>query len=369
MPLSAGSLASLLKTSASEWVSDKAPRLSAALAYYTVFSLAPLLIIVLAILGFFWAGQDGGAQARLMQQISGAVGPEGADAVRSILENANRPGSNSGVLGTIVGVVLLLFGATGVFVQLQDALNDVWEVQRRSDYGLKGLIVSRILSFGMILVIGFLLLVSLVLSVVLSTLTSFISDVGPGGEVIAQIVDFVVSVGVITLLFAFIYKVLPDVEIEWGDVWTGALVTAVLFAIGKILIGLYLGHSSTASTYGAAGSLVVLLLWIYYSAMILFFGAEITQVYAREHGSGIQPSEHAERTPDATKGVDPPSTQPVGALAPPRQQHPALPQRSVQPRSAPAPSLASRLVPLVAGVVLGRLTKRRKKVIVRRKRR
>jgi membrane protein len=257
-----------------------------------------------------------------------------------------------------------------VFVQLQDALNDVWEVQKKPSYGLKGLIMSRILSFGMILTIGFLLLVSLVLSVVVSQLTAFISDLGPAGEVLAQIADFVVSIGLFTLLFAAIFKVLPDAEIKWSDVWTGALVTAVLFAIGKILIGLYLGHSSTASTYGAAGSLVVLLLWIYYSALILFFGAEITQVYARYHGSGIQPSEHAERTPDATKGVDDDHEPTQAELERRADLHPAIPHRALQPRPPSAsPSLAARIAPVAAGLVLGRLTKRRKKVVKKTKRR
>ncbi len=369
MALAPKQYSELLKESASEWIEDKSPRLAAALAYYTVFSIAPLLIIVLAVLSLFWAGQDGGAQAELMQQISGTVGPEGADAIRSMLENANQPGSNSGVFGTIVGIVLLLVGATGVFVQLQDALNDVWEVQKKPSYGIKGLIMSRILSFGMILTIGFLLLVSLVLSVVVSQLTAFISDLGGFGEFVAQLVDFVISIGVFTLLFAALYKVLPDAEIEWGDVWTGALITAVLFAIGKIAIGIYLGTSSTASSYGAAGSLVVLLLWIYYSAMILFFGAEITQVYARYHGSGIQPSEHAERTPDAKKGVDErggsagehkarqvvsPRSIPVGAI----------PHRALQPPvKTKTPSLVARFAPAVVGLLVGRLTKRRKTVV------
>ena len=347
----------LLKESAAEWKDDKAPRLSAALAYYTIFSIAPLLIIVLSVLSLFWAGQDGGAQAKLMSQISGTVGPEGADAIRSMLENANQPGSSSGIIGTLVGVVLLLFGATGVFVQLQDALNDVWEVQKKASYGIKGLIMSRILSFGMILTIGFLLLVSLVLSVVVSQLTAIISDLGGLGEFVAQIVDLVVSIGVFTLLFAAIFKVLPDVEIEWGDVWTGALITAVLFAIGKIAIGIYLGTSSTASSYGAAGSLVVLLLWIYFSSMILFFGAEITQVYARLHGSGIQPSEHAERTPDAKKGVDEPqgdgAAKGVVATPSPRSVSVgAIPHRAVQkqPATAKSPSLVATLAPAIAGL-------------------
>ncbi len=359
----------LLKESASEWKEDKAPRLSAALAYYTVFSIAPLLIIVLSVMSLFWAGQDGGARAELMSQVSGTVGPEGADAIRSMLDNANQPGSNSGIIGTIVGIVLLLFGATGVFVQLQDALNDVWEVQKKASYGFKGLIMSRVLSFGMILTIGFLLLVSLVLSVVVSQLTSFISDLGGFGEFLAQIVDFAVSVGVFTLLFAAIYKVLPDAEIEWGDVWTGAFITAILFAIGKIAIGIYLGTSSTASSYGAAGSLVVLLLWIYYSSMILFFGAEITQVYARFHGSGIQPSEHAERTPDAKKGVDEPSgdgaqRSDTVALSPRAVAAAAIPHRALLPSTTTKqPSLAARVAPAIVGVLIGRLTKRRKTVV------
>lgn len=322
----------LIKTAGLDWVDDKAPRLSAALAYYTIFSLAPLLIIILAIIGAVWGGQSGGAQAQIVVEIQGLIGSEGAQAIEEMLNNASRPGSGGG-LATMLGVLALIFGATGVFVQLQDALNQIWEVERKPGAGIKGFILSRLLSFGIVIGIGFLLLVSLVITAAVSALDQLLTGVTPLFQAVMQLVNSIISIGVITVLFAMIYKYLPDVTISWRDVWVGAFTTAVLFTIGKYGIGLYLGNSSAASTYGAAGSLVVLLLWIYYSAMILFFGAEVTQVYGRQYGSIIKPDENAvwidKETAKPEKQIAVSSqAQPVLIPAPASKQEPSVLKRA-----------------------------------------
>jgi membrane protein len=279
----------LLKRTVQEWSEDKASRLAAALSYYTIFSLAPLLVIVIAIAGLVF-GEEA-AQQQLVGQIEALVGEEGAFAIQEMIAGASQTEDN--ILAAAVGFVVLLFGAAGVFGQLQDALNTMWEVKPKEGRGIMGIIKDRFISFGMVLGIGFLLLVSLVISAALAALGNFLVGLLPAYEVVMQIVSFVVSFAVITLLFALLFKFLPDAEVDWRDVWLGAIVTALLFTIGKELIGLYLGRSAVASTYGAAGSLVVLLLWIYYSGQILFFGAEFTQVYANMFGSRIVPAEEA----------------------------------------------------------------------------
>lgn len=280
----------LLKETFTEWQQDNAMRLAAALAYYTLFSLAPLVLLALTISQMTLGGQ-GNTATLLVNQVERVAGPDTASVIQTITENASQQSSNL-TLTTIVSVGVLLFAATGVFGQLQSALNTVWSVEPKPDQGIMSLVRSRVLSFAMILVIGFLLLVSLLLSAALSTLSNYLADIVPAW---GQIADFSLSFIVTTLLFAMIYRVLPDVEIEWGDVWIGAAVTALLFTIGKILLGLYMGYQSFSSTYGAAGSLLVFLVWIYYSTQILFFGAEFTQVYARKYGSRIVPSPHAVR--------------------------------------------------------------------------
>jgi membrane protein len=279
----------LLKNAAQEWSEDKASRLAAALSYYTIFSLAPLLVIVIAIAGLVF-GQEA-AQQELLAQIEGLVGEEGAFAIQEMIAGASDTGDS--IFAAVIGFVLLLFGASGVFAQLQDAMNTMWEVKPKEGRGILALVKDRLLSFGMVLVIGFLLLVSLVLSAALAGLSNFMAGLLPANEIIMQVISFVVSFAVISFLFALIFKYLPDAEVAWGDVWLGAIVTALLFTIGKELIGLYLGRSAVASTYGAAGSVVILLLWVYYSAQILFFGAEFTQVYANMFGSRIKPKEGA----------------------------------------------------------------------------
>ena len=279
----------LVKESFKEWKEDGALDLGAALAYYTIFSLAPLLLIVIAVAGLVWGREA--VQGQLVSQLRGIVGEQGGEAIQTMIANAGRHGS--GVIATIIGLVTILFGATGAFVQLQSALNRVWNVEPKPGAGIWSFVRTRLISFGMILGIGFLLLVSLVLTAAVAAVGTWATTLLPGGEALVNILTFVVSFALITLLFAMIYKVLPDVEIGWRDVWIGAGVTAFLFTIGKFLIGLYLGKSSVASTYGAAGSLVVLLLWVYYSSQILFLGAEFTEVYATRYGSWIRPSKHA----------------------------------------------------------------------------
>lgn len=289
----------LLKDTFFEWRDDKASRLAAALAYYAVLSLPPLLIVVLAVVGLTWGARTD-AQAQIMAQVEDVVGSDGAQLVETMIEGASDRGS--GIVATVVGVVTLLFGAMGVFAQLQGALNTIWEVEVAPDQGIWSLVRTRFLSFGMVLGIGFLLVISLLVSALLTVLETYLNELFPNWSLL-QYLNFFISLGVITLLFAIIFKVLPDVKIAWRDVWMGALVTAVLFTVGKFLLGWYLGRAGVASTYGAAGSLVVILLWIYYSAQIFFFGAEFTQVYSRRYGSRILPSDAAVRAPEARQTV------------------------------------------------------------------
>lgn len=272
---------SLLKQTFTEWQEDKAPTLAAALAYYTVFSLAPLLIIVIAIAGLVF-GADA-AQGQIVGQLQSLIGKDGAETVQELIVKASEP--KSGMIATLVGIATLLWGASNVFTNLKEALNTIWNVSPPPGRGIWGFFQDRILSFAMILGIGFLLLVSLVISALLAAVSYWLNGLLHLPVGIWQIVDFAISFGVVTLLFALIYKLLPDVNLAWNDVWIGAAITSVLFTIGKSLIGIYLGGSGVASTYGAAGSFVIILLWINYSAQILFLGAEFTQVWANRYGS------------------------------------------------------------------------------------
>ena len=282
-------IGSLLRDAFYAWIDDKAPALGAALAYYTVFALAPLLIIVIAIAGLAFGREA--AQGQILSQIEGLVGEQGGRAVQAMLENARQPGP--GIVASAVGLITLIVASTGVFAQLQDSLNTIWRVTPKPGRGILGIIRDRLLSFLMVIVAGFLLLVSLVLSAALAALGKFFSYLLPVPEAVLHGVNFVVSFAVITLLFAAIYKVLPDAKISWSDVWIGAAVTSLLFSLGKFMIGLYLGKGSVASAYGAAGSLVIILVWVYYSAQILLYGAEFTAVYAIRYGSRIVPTENA----------------------------------------------------------------------------
>jgi membrane protein len=267
--------------------------MGAALAYYTVFSLAPLLLIAISIAGVVFGEQA--AQGRIAAEIENAVGPTVAKAIEETLSNARSAPRNT--TASIVGVLVLLFGAGGVFGQLQDSLNTIWDVPAKDTGGWWGLIRSRFLSFAMVLGIGFLLIGSLIISTALSAMSNVLA---PGQTVVAQLLNQVISFGFITVLFALIFKVLPDRHVAWRDVWVGAAVTSVLFAVGKYLIGLYLGRGSVTSAYGAAGSLVVILLWVYYASQILLFGAQLTQVYATQKESVDKPTADGRTSPDRT---------------------------------------------------------------------
>jgi len=278
-----GAWLDLIKVAAREWRADKAPRLGAAVAFYSMLSLAPLLIITVATVGLAFG--EGKARAQIVTQARALIGPQGAEAVAAMIEHARKPGA--GILASILGVATLLFGASGVFGELKDALNTIWEVKPPPISGFWGFVRDRVLSFGMVLLIGFLLLVSSVLSSALAGIGSSIVRRVPTLAWALHGANLLVSLAVFTLLFAFIFKVLPDARVAWRDVWVGAAITATLFAIGTFAIGLYLRKASVGSPYGAAGSLAVLLVWVYYSAQILFFGAEVTQVYANRFGSQI----------------------------------------------------------------------------------
>jgi membrane protein len=283
----------LLKQTAQEWVSDKAPQLGAALAYYTIFSLAPLILVLLAIVGLLFRNDPGGAWNKISEQMSYFLDKNAVEVVQNMAQKAAQP--NKSILATIIGVLLALFGASGVFGQLQDALNTVWGVKAKPGGGIWGFLRSRFLSFAMVGGVCFLLLVSLALESVLKGFSHYVQSVLPGGIVIALVTYWVFDLAVVILLFAIIFKFLPDAKIRWRDVWIGAGMTAIFFAIGKWALGLYLGSGSAASAYGAASSLITLLLWVYYSSQILLFGAEFTQVYASRAGRGIKPDEHAIR--------------------------------------------------------------------------
>lgn len=272
-----------------EWNNDKGGRLGAALSYYTVFSLAPLLLLVISIAGLAFGRQA--AEGRMFGELSGLLGADTAHLIQSAVAKANH--TRSGVLGAIVGVAILLAGATGVVIELQDAINTVWKVEPRPNRGVWGIVRTRLLSVAMILALGFLLLVSLVVSAALTALGGWLHDLFGTIAILSWFIDAVVSLGVISTLIALIYKILPDAEVAWRDVWVGAIATAILFMVGKYLIGLYVGKASVGSAFGAAGSMAVLLVWIYYSAQIVLLGAEFTRVFANRLGDKVRPSRQA----------------------------------------------------------------------------
>src|ERR1051325_9573823 len=282
----------LLKLTFTEWTNDDAFEVSAALAFYTIFSNAPVLLIEVGVASFFFA--PGTATDQIVGEMDKMIGAQGANAVRQVIESSR--GLGKGVWAVSVGIITLITGATAVFGELQSALNQMWDVEAKPDRGaIMSFIVDRLRSFSIAVGVGFLLLVSLVISAVISGLQDYMNNWLPGFPWVWQTANILSSFLLIAVLFAMIYKYLPDVVISWKDVWIGAAVTALLFTAGKYLIGIYLGRTATASAFGAAGSLVVLLFWVYYSALISFLGAEFTQVYARRYGPGIQPKEHAVR--------------------------------------------------------------------------
>lgn len=258
----------------SQYLEDRASRMAAALAFYTTFSLAPLLIIAVAMAGLVFGKEA--AEGKIVGQLSEVVGLSGAVTIQQLIDNARQPAT--GTLATIVGIVTLLFGATGVMGELQDSLNTIWNVKSSGSGGVVAIIRRRIASFGMVLAIGFLLLVSLILSTTVTAATTYAGRWMTLSDRFLSFGGLALSFAAVTALFALLYKVIPDAEIRWRDVWGGAVVASLLFSLGKFALGYYLAHSTFASTYGAAGSLVVLLLWVYYSSQILLFGAELTQV-------------------------------------------------------------------------------------------
>ena len=364
------SLWSLIKESVKQWSDDYASSMGAALAYYTIFSIAPLLVIVIAVAGFFFG--EKAASGQIFDQLRGLVGEHGASTIQAAVASASQTGH--GVFAAVAGIVALLLGATTVFNELQTDLDRIWDTPKPESTGIWGMIRSKVLSFGVVLGIGFLLLVSLVLSAGISALGKFWSGWFPGWEIVLQAINFIVSFAVVTGLFALIYKLLPRCHIGWHDVWIGAGVTSLLFSIGKFLIGLYLGSSSVASSFGAAGSLVIVLLWVYYSAQIFLLGAEFTRTYSYRHGSrsGKAMPEKSGKPTQATQGEATSSTGgPSSAGESPRKPDvsappPMSPSRLPTPTHGPAWSrlrLAAGVaaaVGLVAGEVLNELRRLRR---------
>jgi membrane protein len=291
------SLWQFLKDVFTQWIGDEPFLLASSLSYYTLFSLAPLLVIAIAVAGFVFGREA--AQNQIVETIGGMIGPESAQAIQGMIENASAK-PKTGIIATVLGAVTLLIGAGGVVGQLQTSLNKVWGVEPKSDQGIWVFIRQRFISFAMVLAVGFLLLVSLVVTALLTAFSQFLGSLVGGAEFVGHVLDVVVSFGFVTLLFAMIYKFVPDVQIQWKDVWIGAALTSILFTIGKFAIGLYLGSSGVTSAYGAAGALITVLLWVFYSSLIFLLGAEFTQAYATAYGSGVAPAPHAERSPAAS---------------------------------------------------------------------
>lgn len=281
---------SLLKKTFMAWREDKVPQLAASTAYYTAFSLAPLLLIIIGIAGLFFDSAT--VQTRVMLEIQGMLGEQAADSISSLLDSAQQ--SDQSLLGTIIGIITLLVGATGLMLILQDAVNFIWKVEtKKTSNSFMVLVLKRIFSLGLILTIGFLLLVSLAISTISTVFIDYISATLPTLGILLPVLNFFISFFIIFFLFAILFKFLPDVQLAWKDVLLSAALTALLFTIGKSLLGLYLGQRDFASAYGVAGSFIVLLLWIYYSAQILFFGIEFTKVYAEAHHRVLVPRNYA----------------------------------------------------------------------------
>jgi membrane protein len=284
-------VALLFRDAAKGWIEDGASTRAAALSFYTLFSISPLLLVVIAVAGILYgrAAAEGEAMARLEQ----AMGPQAASAVATILENTSSMGK--GLLATLAGLAGVLVGASGVFANLQDSLNRIWRVKPRSGGGLKGMLYDRTLSFSLVVGMGVLLFLSLAAATILAAVGETLARYLPFSGGVLQALNFAVSLAMTAFLFALLFRFLPDARVRWRDLWVGASATALLFSLGRWLIGLYLARGSVSSPYGAAGSLVVLLLWIYYSAQVIFFGAELTRVYAEKMGKGVEPRRGAGR--------------------------------------------------------------------------
>jgi membrane protein len=280
---------STLNEAFAQWNAHNASRLAASLSCYAIMSSAPLVVLSVALAG--WAFGDQAARGEIAGQIGSVVGIDAGRAVEAIVVNAKEP--TSGLVGTVAGLVVLVLGASGAFAELQSALNTIWGVAPKPGRGFLGLLRDRFFSFGMVMAVAFLLLASLVVSAGLAAAGKLFAAHLPGGAALAEGLNFVVSLGIVTVLFALVFKVVPEAEIDWQDVWLGAFLTAVFFDVGKLLLGIYVGRSSLTSAYGAAGSLVALVIWIYYTSQIVFFGAEFTCARARRAGHGLRPSANA----------------------------------------------------------------------------
>ena len=338
---------SMIRAALAAWLDDYAPSMGAALSYYTVFSLAPLLVIVISVAGLVF-GADA-VRGAVFAQIDGLMGAEAAKAIQELLRSVSKP--STGILGTVLGVVVLLIGATTVFGELQDALDRIWRAPARAtSSGLVTLVRTRLLSFGMILGIAFLLMVSLVAGAGIAALGTWWGGWFEGWEMLAQIINSVVGFLMTTAVFAMIYKLMPRVRVSWGDVWVGAVVTALLFTAGRFLISLYIGKTGIASGFGAAGSVAVVFVWVYYSAQIFLVGAEFTWVYAQRFGSR---RDHAEPTAEDARIAPPiPERGTAGAPAPAA----VVPHLEAGPEATPrseGPRRSAVLVPALAGAVVG----------------
>jgi membrane protein len=277
-------LMALLRQAGAAWLADNAPRLGAALAFYTLFSLAPVVIVAVSVAGIVFG--EKAAQGEIVRQFQGLMGTQGATAIETIIQSTNRPAL--GVFATALGLLAILVGASGAFNELQDALNTIWKVDSRTKSFWTVTSRQRFFSLGLVVATGFVLLTSLVVTAALAAAERFVSNLLPISVILLESINFVFSFGMITILFALILKLIPDTTIPWRDVRMGAAVTSLLFTVGKVVIGFYLGHSALTSAYGAAASLVIFLIWIYYSAQILLFGAELTHVYALKYGSRLE---------------------------------------------------------------------------------
>jgi membrane protein len=283
---------SILKEAAIGWNDSEPFRLSAVIAYYAVLSMPGLLVIIVNLLGLIWGNEA--IEGRLSDQLSTVLGPDSADAVSTMIENSRT--EDKSIFLTIIGIASLVFGATGIFFHLQITLNKIWRLKMDPDADWKRIVLDRILSFGFVLVLGFMLLISFVLSAILTALSDKLKTLFPDIMVVlAQIADVILSLGIVTLLFALIYKFLPHAKIKWRSVWVGAIITSVLFALGQYALGFYFSQAEPGSTYGAAGSIILILLWASYASLILFFGAEVTYVFAKRYGRGVKPTKAAVR--------------------------------------------------------------------------
>jgi membrane protein len=347
----------LLKETYKKWSEHQAPRLGASVAFYSLLSFAPLLVLIAAVAALVFDRTT--AQNAMIDQARQMIGDRGAETVKSLLMNAQKP--SSGILASVIAFITLLFGASGVFSELRDALNTIWDAQPDQTSGFMAMVKQKLFSFGMVLSVGFLLLVLLILSAGLAVAGKFFGQMLPLPEAVFQAINFVVSFAVITILFALLFRYVPNRRIEWSDVWVGAIGTALLFTIGKFLLGLYLGKASVGSAYGAAGSLVAVIVWVYYSAQIFFFGAEFTRVHADAHAAK-QPVAAATQTREPEKQqtlsttpapVPPPQPEPRPVTV---REYAFVPSRPVNLRShKPGRSL---LLALSVGFLFGRVTRK-----------